>query len=95
MVIGYVACAYKDALAQDGGLLTNNPTGVAMNECRLLWPNSPIQCVVSVGTGRYEPSVGPTFEHFLSLKDKILKVLDSATSVSGTDFRSAPFNDEL
>nr|XP_026695112.1 calcium-independent phospholipase A2-gamma-like [Ciona intestinalis] len=67
---------------QDGGLLTNNPTGVALNECSLLWPHSPIQCVVSVGTGRYEPTVGPTGDHFLSLKDKLLKVVDSATSVS-------------
>uniref|UniRef100_H2YVJ2 PNPLA domain-containing protein n=1 Tax=Ciona savignyi TaxID=51511 RepID=H2YVJ2_CIOSA len=64
------------------GLLTNNPTGVALNECSLLWPNSPIQCVVSVGTGRYEPTIGPTSEQFLSLKDKLLKVVDSATSVS-------------
>ncbi|XP_076802568.1 calcium-independent phospholipase A2-gamma-like [Clavelina lepadiformis] len=67
---------------QDGGVLTNNPTGVALHECRLLWPNSPIQCVVSVGTGRYEPTVGPMGEDFLSLKDKLLKFVDSATSVS-------------
>nr|CAB3264983.1 calcium-independent phospholipase A2-gamma-like [Phallusia mammillata] len=88
---------------QDGGLLTNNPTGVALNECSLLWPNSPIQCVVSVGTGRYEPNVGPTSDQFLTLKDKLLKVVDSATSVSevhtvmydllpdGTYFRFNPF----
>ena len=63
--------------------MTNNPTGVALNECRLLWPHAPIQCVVSVGTGRYEPVIGPVGEEFSSLKDKLLKFVDSATNVTG------------
>ena len=54
-----------------------------MNECRLLWPNDPIQCVVSIGTGRYEPIVGPVGEEFSSLKDKLMKFVDSATNVTG------------
>lgn len=68
---------------QDGGILSNNPSGVALFECRTLWPDTPVQCVVSLGTGRYEPFIGPNSSDFLSLKSKILKIVDSATGTSG------------
>lgn len=73
---------YGEDIHQDGGILTNNPAGVALNECRLLWPQSPVKCVVSVGTGKYEPFVGPTTTEFLSLKNKLLKIVDSATETN-------------
>jgi len=68
---------------QDGAMLTNNPTGVAIRECNVLWPDYPLKCVVSVGTGRHEPIVGPSHTTSLSLSQKLLKVVDSATSVQG------------
>lgn len=64
---------------QDGGLMTNNPTAVAIHEAKLLWPNEPIQCVVSLGGGRFIPEVKEQQQGLTSLKMKVLKVIDSAT----------------
>ena len=67
---------------QDGGLLINNPTALAIHECKLLWPNTPLQCVVSLGTGRYE-SAGKNNQTSTSLKAKITNVISSATDTEG------------
>lgn len=42
---------------KDGGLIANNPTSIALHECKLLWPGEDIQCVVSLGNGRPAPDV--------------------------------------
>ncbi|CAJ1054977.1 calcium-independent phospholipase A2-gamma [Xyrichtys novacula] len=65
-------------LHQDGGLLINNPTALAIHECKCLWPNTPLQCVLSLGTGRYEAAIksSPTYT---SLKAKLTNVISSAT----------------
>ncbi|ESO82545.1 hypothetical protein LOTGIDRAFT_223198 [Lottia gigantea] len=66
-----------DYIHNDGGLLTNNPTFVAIDESKLLWPDEQIQCVISLGTGRYEPNY--EFSPKISLTEKAYKVLESAT----------------
>ena len=68
---------------QDGGILLNNPTAVAVHEAKLLWPNENIQCVVSIGSGRWQPALSFESETAIatlsSLKHKILRLIDSAT----------------
>lgn len=68
---------------QDGGILINNPTALAVQEAKLLWPNQSIQCVVSLGTGKYIPPLNISSNEIkvssTSLKTKISRFIDSAT----------------
>lgn len=36
---------------QDGAIVANNPTIFAMREAQLLWPDTRIDCLVSIGCG--------------------------------------------
>ncbi|CAL8261064.1 unnamed protein product [Merluccius merluccius] len=65
-------------LHQDGGLLINNPTALAIHECQCLWPGTPLECVVSLGTGRFETPGKHSSTH-TSLKTKLENVISSAT----------------
>ncbi len=60
----------------------NNPTAIAIHECRLLWPRTPLQCVVSLGTGRYETSREPDTVA-AGLRNKLYKIVQSATDTEG------------
>jgi predicted acylesterase/phospholipase RssA len=44
---------WQDGLYCDGALVANNPTAIAIQEAKRLFPGVPIDCVVSVGTGWY------------------------------------------
>ncbi|XP_041654259.1 calcium-independent phospholipase A2-gamma-like [Cheilinus undulatus] len=67
---------------QDGGIILNNPCALAVHESRLLWPNQPFQCVLSLGTGRYDNAKkGPATS--TSLRAKISNLICSATDTEG------------
>lgn len=71
---------------QDGGILTNNPCGIAIHEARLLWgAEVPIQTVVSLGTGLHynnknnQPTKSNITSTSTSIREKIIKVVGGAT----------------
>lgn len=92
-------------LHQDGGMLINNPAALAIHECQCLWPDVPLQCVVSLGTGRFQ-TTGRTSRTSTSLKTKLSHVISSATGTEevhtlldallppNTYFRFNPFMSE-
>lgn len=60
----------------DGGLLANNPTHIAIHESKHIWPSHETNCVVSIGTGRYEPEgYGSIKCESISLKQKINRIV--------------------
>ncbi|XP_031832305.1 calcium-independent phospholipase A2-gamma [Nomia melanderi] len=75
---------YGEFLHQDGGILVNNPCAVALHEAKQLWPNNPIQCVISFGTGRTPNRMCESNNESMEIaisswKEKFYKILDSAT----------------
>ncbi|CAG9811660.1 unnamed protein product [Chironomus riparius] len=85
---------------QDGGVLYNNPSCVAIHEAKLLWPNQKL-CLVSLGTGRspnkrkmdsqklytqkqMQSLFKDTAIQTSSWKTKFLRILDAATDTEQT-----------
>ncbi|XP_040564446.1 calcium-independent phospholipase A2-gamma isoform X1 [Lepeophtheirus salmonis] len=69
-----------DTIHLDGGILTNNASQIAIHEARKVWPNRSIQCVVSLGLGRYDPlNFSSKKLKSLSLAQKFSRIVDSAT----------------
>lgn len=60
----------------------NNPCTLAVHESRLMWPNTPFQCVLSLGTGRYD-DVTRSSSTFTSLRTNINNLIFSATDTEG------------
>lgn len=44
---------WEEGLYCDGALVANNPTAIALQEAKVLYPDVPIELVVSIGTGYY------------------------------------------
>lgn len=59
---------------QDGGILYNNPSCVAIHEAKLLWPNQKI-CLVSLGTGR-SPNKRKTDSQKLYTQSQVSKLFN-------------------
>lgn len=104
---GYFEEFHLDGLLhQDGGIMVNNPTALAIHEARLLWPSDYIQCVFSLGSGRFMPATANAFTS-TTLKTKVQKIIDSATDTEavhismndllspGTYFRFNPYLTEF
>jgi hypothetical protein len=65
---------------QDGALVINNPTAVAVHECKRIWPGRAFDCVVSLGTGEAPPKLQTG-----GFKDTLLSVVESCCSVDRVD----------
>jgi len=50
---------------QDGAFVSNNPAGLAIHEAKCLFPNRPIECILSVGTGTCPPTQVPKNKGFV------------------------------
>ena len=81
---------YHHYCSQDGGLLVNNPTAIALHEAQRLWGNSvPIQCIISLGTGCYPKRQSDVVSNNnyannnTRWRDKLLNVIASATDTEG------------
>lgn len=47
---------FGSSILLDGGMLVNNCTGIAHVEAKALWPHERVQCVVSIGSGKFKPN---------------------------------------
>ncbi|KAL4853631.1 Phospholipase A I [Chlorella vulgaris] len=72
---------------QDGAVVANNPTLVAMQEARLLWPEHSVDAVISLGVGLAPPSRRE--KGMTSFMDTGAILIESSTSVSRVEEAAA------
>lgn len=87
---GYFSeCVLEGNVFSDGGMLTNNPSAVALHEAKLLWgPQTPIQCVISLGNGM-RPETDPETKGkswwLKNWQEKLTQLIVSATDTEAVD----------
>ncbi|KAB7507539.1 Calcium-independent phospholipase A2-gamma, partial [Armadillidium nasatum] len=72
----------NDLILLDGGVMVNNPTAIALHEARNIWPDTPLQSVVSLGTGRYEPLIIEG-DKSINWASRLRTIINSATDTEG------------
>lgn len=70
----------------DGAMLYNNPIALAANEAKSIWPDLPLACIVSCGTG-----ARPSHPTEVTMGSLLSAVVDSATETEKTAFTAASF----
>jgi len=73
---------------QDGAIVANNPSIIALQEAQCLWPGRSIDVLVSVGTGKNTP---PRNER---RRLKLLMHAASLLALRGQKFRETPARNE-
>jgi calcium-independent phospholipase A2-gamma len=74
-------CKVGNETFVDGGLVINNPTAVAIYEARLMWPDRPIDLVLSLGTGKPPRTEVKDKNFYLTMANALV---DSATEIDKT-----------
>jgi calcium-independent phospholipase A2-gamma len=70
--------SFGRSIHHDGSVLINNPCALAIHEARRIWgPTTPLECVVSLGTGR--PLRRTELTEKVSWLDMANTVINSAT----------------
>ena len=55
--------------------MANNPTAIAIHEAKQIWPKTKINCIVSIGNGRFKSAgYASTKGNSISLKQKITRI---------------------
>lgn len=62
---------------QDGAIVANNPTIFSIREAQLLWPDTKIDCLVSVGCGSVPTKVNHKLFFVFEVSFEILVLLSS------------------
>lgn len=77
---GYFDPVIKDQLhLVDGAMIYNNPIALAIMEAKALWPDRPIGCLVSCGTG-----ARPSHHIDVTMGSLLSDIVDSATETEKT-----------